>query len=235
MAGLVGWRADVARREARDVAAVLGVRACPVCRAEVSVERRDRAGSVRWRRDGGWTCHACDAGGDALALVLAVAVGRHRSASGSDWAEAERLAVSAGLATAGEVAATGNRMGARSEVRDPHRPISVREQAREELARRIAAVAVSCCGQSVKWWLRNGARDEAARPERIAQVTRIEWEIIARGGDELVTLGSLVSPSTRAAWEAALEAAGDRTGLRVYATRAEWRRTMASIVARGDA
>ncbi len=27
MAGLVGWRADVARREARDVAAVLGVRA----------------------------------------------------------------------------------------------------------------------------------------------------------------------------------------------------------------
>lgn len=217
--GLQGWRADVASHESREVAGRLGVTGCPVCRAEPAVERRDRAGSVRWRRDGGWTCHACDAGGDALALVLAVAVGRHRSTSGEDWRRAEDLAVSCGLVTREETRIpTGTPIRARSRPIDRYRPISVREQAIERLARQIADLAWARTGEPSSWWLRHGAREQARREDRAAEVDAIEARLRAAGACYLVPLGFLLPDDEIERIERI-----DPHGLRVAATFAEWR------------
>ena len=74
---------------------------CPCC----SADRRgssDARGPIGVRRDGrGWTCHRCDARGDAAALVLAVATGSTAS-SPAGWARARELAEQVGLVARGE-------------------------------------------------------------------------------------------------------------------------------------
>ena len=223
---ITGWRGEIAGSESEEVGRRLGVRACPVCSAEVRVERRGRAGSVRWRRDGGWTCHACDAGGDALALVLAVATGRHRSTSGEDWRRAEDLAVASGLVSREDVRRpTETRSGSRlRRPIDRYPVITVRQQAVAELARRIAERATLAAGESVSFWLRHGARDQALHPDRAAELNSIQWAIYARGGGDLIPWARYHSDEEIERLEKL-----DPAGLRITATRAEWDAVFAQL------
>ena len=97
--------AELAGCTVATAAAALGLRACgrgtwgpcPACGAE----RRgasDSRGPVGSTNDGrAWRCHRCGAGGDAAALVAAVAVGAGRPGGADGWAAARALAVEVGL------------------------------------------------------------------------------------------------------------------------------------------
>lgn len=97
--------AELAGLPLATVAPALGLRAgpsgswgpCPCC----GVERRgseDARGPVGATGDGrAWRCHRCDAGGDAAALVLAVATGKSSSPGPDGWALAREVAERAAL------------------------------------------------------------------------------------------------------------------------------------------
>lgn len=126
------WKDQANHLGARTVAQQLGLDACPVCDHRPDYARRDRMGSVQWRDLGRWHCYACDAGGDAVALIAAVACGSTRPVTPEGWREAERLAAGLGL-TSGP---------ARPVVRRPRYPLpddgSARWLAVDRMARRLA-------------------------------------------------------------------------------------------------
>lgn len=160
------WKDQAKLLGARAIAASLGLDVCPVCEHRPEYPRRDRMGSVQWRDLGRWHCYACDAGGDAVALLAAVACGSTRPVTSDGWREAERIADSLGL-TPGP---------ARPAPRRPRYPLPNDGTARwlaasrlaEGLADALAEYAHEDIGKhrAVAWeWVMDGAAQDALNRE----------------------------------------------------------------------
>ena len=93
------WKQQANALGTEALAARLGIETCPVCENVPTYPRRDRIGSMMLRRDGGWHCFACSAGGDAVALHAAYACGSARPVTADGWAAAERVAAGHGRAS----------------------------------------------------------------------------------------------------------------------------------------
>ena len=93
------WKQQANAIGTETLAARLGIETCPCCENVPAYPRRDRIGSMMLRRDGGWHCFACSAGGDAVALLAAYACGSARPVTADGWAAAERVAAGLGLTT----------------------------------------------------------------------------------------------------------------------------------------
>lgn len=111
MAAPPSWIDEVNARGVLATAAALGLspgRAgswgpCPACGADrrTTSDRSDRRGPLGARGDGrGWRCHRCDASGDAVGLVAAVAIGTTRPTGSDQWRTVRDLAALRGLAAA---------------------------------------------------------------------------------------------------------------------------------------
>lgn len=84
------WVADVAKRDAYDLAVRLGYRTCPACGyvPQGERDRPGRLGSVRF--DGAlWFCRACKTGGTPVNLLACAVLGRAKPLGGADWRRVE--------------------------------------------------------------------------------------------------------------------------------------------------
>ena len=93
------WKQQANALGTEALAARLGIETCPCCENVPTYPRRDRIGSMMLRRDGGWHCFACSAGGDAVALLAAYACGSARPVTAQGWAETEAVAARLGMTT----------------------------------------------------------------------------------------------------------------------------------------
>ena len=105
------WIGGVNGHGVRMVAVVLGLSPgrssswgpCPACGADrrTTSDASDRRGPIGVRGDDrGWHCHRCDASGDAVGLVAAVAIGTPRPTGSDQWRTVRDLAALRGLTAA---------------------------------------------------------------------------------------------------------------------------------------
>ena len=161
------WADDVKRWPLAEVAAALGLQQagpghtpCPACGADRR-SQHDGRGPVGHTADGGgWRCHRCQAGGDALTLA-AIALTGEPDPPGEGWARVRAWAAARGWCAAGDGAPASPQVRLPAPLR-PSVPPAPRRPPAEEVATVWGAAAPVTEDTEVSGWLRGRGLDPAA-------------------------------------------------------------------------